>query len=170
LVIRQQPEHSRMCGVGAKADRRPIDPPPVVELKLNNPMVPNDKSYLFNPYLFMYVCLVAVDTNEEVHLLPDRKTRATTGSTVSSLFHIRDHENKEGAFFVFADMSVRVEGTYRLKFMLYELIADRVQFLKSIESKPFKVYSAKAFPGMSDSTELSKAFAEQGLKIRIRKD
>jgi hypothetical protein len=32
------------------------------------------------------------------------------------------------------------------------------------------VYPAKKFPGMEESTPLSKAFAEQGLKIRIRKE
>lgn len=34
----------------------------------------------------------------------------------------------------------------------------------------FKVYSAKKFPGVTDSTEISKCFAKQGVKISIRKD
>ncbi|CAG8619510.1 8996_t:CDS:2, partial [Cetraspora pellucida] len=37
-------------------------------------------------------------------------------------------------------------------------------------SAPFKVYSAKKFPGMTESTALSKAFASQGIKLTIRKD
>jgi hypothetical protein len=32
------------------------------------------------------------------------------------------------------------------------------------------VYSAKKFPGVIESTDLSKAFASQGIKIPIRKD
>lgn len=31
LVVCQQPLHARMCGFGEK-DRRPIDPPPIVQL------------------------------------------------------------------------------------------------------------------------------------------
>ena len=37
-------------------------------------------------------------------------------------------------------------------------------------SEPFSVYSAKKFPGVLESTELSKHFALQGVKIPIRKD
>lgn len=37
-------------------------------------------------------------------------------------------------------------------------------------SEPFMVYSAKKFPGVIESTALSKCFAHQGIKIPIRKD
>lgn len=37
-------------------------------------------------------------------------------------------------------------------------------------SDSFQVYSAKKFPGVIESTDLSKKFAEQGIKIPIRKD
>ena len=37
-------------------------------------------------------------------------------------------------------------------------------------SQKFQVFSAKKFPGVVDSTVLSKAFAKQGIKIPIRKD
>jgi hypothetical protein len=37
-------------------------------------------------------------------------------------------------------------------------------------SEMFQVYSAKKFPGVIESTPLSKAFASQGIKIPIRKD
>jgi hypothetical protein len=37
-------------------------------------------------------------------------------------------------------------------------------------SDPFTVYSAKKFPGVVESTHLSKCFATQGIKIPIRKD
>jgi len=40
----------------------------------------------------------------------------------------------------------------------------------SVFSLPFQVYSAKKFPGVIESTELSKCFATQGIKIPIRKD
>ena len=37
-----------------------------------------------------------------------------------------------------------------------------------VATETFRVYTAKKFPGMTESTELSKAFARQGLKIPIR--
>lgn len=37
-------------------------------------------------------------------------------------------------------------------------------------SEPFQVFSAKKFPGVCESTELSRKFATQGVKIPIRKD
>jgi len=42
--------------------------------------------------------------------------------------------------------------------------------LATVFSKPFKVWSAKKFPGVIESTDLSKCFAAQGIKIPIRKD
>ncbi|KAG6843724.1 hypothetical protein H0H87_001252 [Tephrocybe sp. NHM501043] len=37
LTVRQEPKQARMCGVGGKADRRPIDPPPIVQLRVVDP-------------------------------------------------------------------------------------------------------------------------------------
>lgn len=42
--------------------------------------------------------------------------------------------------------------------------------LASAFSKVFQVFSAKKFPGVIESTSLSKCFATQGIKIPIRKD
>ena len=42
--------------------------------------------------------------------------------------------------------------------------------LASCFSDIFFVFSAKKFPGVIESTELSKCFATQGIKIPIRKD
>lgn len=42
--------------------------------------------------------------------------------------------------------------------------------LASCFSNVFQVFSAKKFPGVIESTALSKCFATQGIKIPIRKD
>ena len=42
--------------------------------------------------------------------------------------------------------------------------------LSSCFSDVFTVWSAKKFPGVKESTGLSKCFAAQGVKIPIRKD
>lgn len=47
---------------------------------------------------------------------------------------------------------------------------SRAPCLASAFSDKFQVYSAKKFPGVIESTQLSKTFASQGIKIPIRKD
>jgi hypothetical protein len=46
----------------------------------------------------------------------------------------------------------------------------KAPILASCYSDVFVVYSAKKFPGVVESTLLSKCFATQGIKIPIRKD
>ncbi|CAO3580349.1 unnamed protein product [Absidia cylindrospora] len=53
---------------------------------------------------------------------------------------------------------------------MYMIYRKEVFHCKSILSDQFIVYSAKKFPGMEESTFLSRSFADQGLKIRIRKE
>lgn len=47
---------------------------------------------------------------------------------------------------------------------------NEVIHIKSIMSEPFTVYAAKNFPGMSESTFLSRSFGDQGVRLRIRKE
>ena len=49
-----------------------------------------------------------------------------------------------------------------------ELNRGTSKVLATVMSEPFKVYSAKKFPGMIESTPLSKAFAGQGIRIPVR--
>ncbi|KAF8428028.1 velvet factor-domain-containing protein [Boletus edulis BED1] len=186
LTVRQEPKQARMCGVGP--DRRPIDPPPIIQLRVIDPHTrqppspanqdaedadPNyAHSFLQNPYYFMFASLAKPDDDTELHWLKDGKTRCTTGSVVSSLYHLKDSENRneDAGFFVFPDLSVRTEGSYRLKLSLFEVVSNTVRHCKSIYSAAFYVYTAKKFPGMEESTPLSCSLADQGIKIRIRKD
>lgn len=46
----------------------------------------------------------------------------------------------------------------------------RTPVLASCFSDVFTVFSAKKFPGVCESTPLSKQFAHQGIKIPIRKE
>ncbi|KAJ2676763.1 hypothetical protein GGI25_003408 [Coemansia spiralis] len=88
---------------------------------------------------------------------------------------VEDENGERGCFFVFPNLSIRLEGRYRLRFMLIKLpnMHDVHQpmlptSIATIFSDPFDVYSIKTFPGMIESTPLSRALAQQGLKIPIR--
>ncbi|KAJ7638243.1 velvet factor-domain-containing protein [Roridomyces roridus] len=221
LTVRQEPKQARMCGIGGKADRRPIDPPVIVQLRVidpaaSDPAVSNTasasapadgeartsgeetddppytnlpgyaQSFLQNPYYFMFASLAKPDDDTELHWLKDGRTRCTTGSVVSSLYALKDPtagtgKDKDGGpttaspasdagFFVFPDLSVRTEGSYRLKLSLFEVVGNDVRHCKSIYSAPFYVYTAKKFPGVEESSPLTCSLADQGIKIRIRKD
>ncbi len=97
---------------------------------------------------------------------------ALAGTLVSSLHRLKDTDNKDGAFFVWGDLSVKVEGTFRLQFTLFEMINEPAEVLyrASIMSDTFPVYSAKTFPGMAESTFITRAFSDQGVRLRLRKE
>jgi len=98
----------------------------------------------------MFASLARPDDDTELHWLEDGHTRCTTGSVVSSLYHLKDpeHDNEDAGFFVFPDLSIRNEGSYRLKLSLFEVVGANVLHCKSIHSAPFYVYTAKQFPSM----------------------
>lgn len=91
----------------------------------------------------------------------------------------------EAGYFIFPDLSVRHEGRYRLTFSLFETTKEEkdfdmepsegdlpqgVDWRMEIKTLPFSVYSAKKFPGLMESTQLSKTVADQGCRVRIRRD
>lgn len=81
---------------------------------------------LADPYYFLFACLVGAededDTAEELHLIDDGKTRFLTGTPVSSLYHLKDLNGHDAAFFVFPDLGVRKEGKYKFKMTLFEMV------------------------------------------------
>ncbi|EXJ78997.1 hypothetical protein A1O3_08498 [Capronia epimyces CBS 606.96] len=109
------------------------------------------------------------------------------GSASSSAFRLVDNKGKVGLWFVLQDLSVRTEGWFRLKMNFFNLsefnltegdssgslqnpeLFSEAPCLATAFSRPFKVYSAKKFPGVIETTELNRQFAKQGIKIPIRK-
>ncbi|KAG0058419.1 hypothetical protein BGZ89_001297 [Linnemannia elongata] len=139
-----------------------------------------------DPLFVLHVSLWSHDGTEVRNMIatpgqsdPPKLTRILMGSLVVSPILLNNPEGVPGWYFSFPDLSIRTEGTYTLKFSLMRfgscdfsssedgqaslLVAEEI-------SDPFQVFSAKKFPGMTESTELSKAFAKQGLKIPIRND
>lgn len=111
-------------------------------------------------------------------------TRNLIGSLAASAFRLTDSDDRIGIWFVLGDLSVRTEGQFRLRFSFVDLspIAapsspntpcvnrESAPVLACTFSEVFHVFSAKKFPGVCESTQLSKCFATQGIKIPIRKD
>ena len=115
-------------------------------------------------------------------------TRNLIGMNAVNACRLNDLDGKAGFWFVLQDLSVRTEGTFRLKLSLFDIgmnngtsatvgtgdghgpTQGKGPCLAVSFSDQFTVYSAKKFPGVIESTPLSKCFAQQGIKIPIRKD
>ncbi|KAF2149876.1 hypothetical protein K461DRAFT_35196 [Myriangium duriaei CBS 260.36] len=111
-------------------------------------------------------------------------TRNLIGSLTVNAFPLTDLDGKKGHWFILQDLSVRTEGMFRLKFSFVDvgthqspksseenkLHCGKTNLLATAFSSTFQVFSAKKFPGVIESTPLSKSFAGQGIKIPIRKD
>ncbi|KAF3491961.1 uncharacterized protein GIQ15_01478 [Arthroderma uncinatum] len=207
LRVMQQPERARACGAGAKssADRRPVDPPPIVEMRIfesdpNNDMQKTDVTFSYNANFFLFATLewARPFAHGRVQGQPP-SCPVLTGVPVAGIAYL-DRPSQAG-YFIFPDLSVRHEGLYRLNFSLYEEPKDAkdedkvalapvgtvsttgmtmpmkskqpqksMYFRLEVKTVAFTVFSAKKFPGLSESTTLSRIVAEQGCRVRIRRD
>ena len=187
----------------ASADRRPVDPPPVVELHIyesepNNDLHRTDITFAYNANFFLFATLDVARPIAQGRTAGQPPTcPVLTGCPVAGIAYL-DRPSQAG-YFIFPDLSVRHEGRYRLNFNLYEEIKDAkdsdkdsplpqenlatttkpskptapkvfLHFRLEVKSIPFMVYSAKKFPGLATSTSLSRVVAEQGCRVRIRRD
>lgn len=183
----------------ASADRRPVDPPPVVELRIFEGEAKNEITFSYNANFFLYTTLENARPIAQCRV-PTAQTSfpVLTGMPVAGMAYL-DRPSPAG-YFIFPDLSVRHEGKYRLSFNLFEELKEskdadadsangspesdeakplrnnamapqaHVHFRLEVKSVPFNVYSAKKFPGLAESTSLSRIVAEQGCRVRIRRD
>lgn len=178
LSVRQQPRAARACGSGER-DRRNIDPPPIVQLHVSGPGVTDEDidKYLHYEGYVMNCWIYDEGGQRDVSQMPCeyRYQRRLTGSLVSTPFYGRDEFGRGGCFFPFSDLSVRTLGRYRLKFNLIMLnLAQPSQrrhfpILSEAVTDVFDVYTAKEFPGISESSKLVRTLREQGCIISIKK-
>ncbi|KAJ1308898.1 hypothetical protein OPQ81_004585 [Rhizoctonia solani] len=108
-------------------------------------------------------------------------TRTLVGPLSANASRLVDADNQPGIFFLFQDLSVRTEGTFRLRMRLMNVGAHpapnahathvtttSAPILAQTFTDPFTVYSAKRFPGVPETTPLSVAFGTQGQKLPLR--
>lgn len=178
LTIRQQPAAARACGFGER-DRRVIDPPPILELKITDKATGSPESD-GNSMLALHCTLLNPSNQEdETQAQPMgadmQSTRRLMGTLVASPYQAKDERDVAGTFFVFPDLSCRAPGRYRLHFKLLRIDPCNMQqgavhgTVASIITDVFSVYTAKDFPGMRASSALLKALRRQGLNVGVKK-
>jgi hypothetical protein len=157
-----------------------------------------DITFAYNANFFLFATLDAARPIAQGRVSGQPPTcPVLTGVPVAGIAYL-DRPAQAG-YFIFPDLSVRHEGRYRLNFNLYEEVKDAkdadkdapmptqeeltpgtplkpaapetfLHFRLEVKSIPFTVYSAKKFPGLATSTTLSRIVAEQGCRVRIRRD
>lgn len=174
-----------------------MDPPPVVQLRILEGETKRDITFSYNANFFLYTTLEHARPIAQGRVPSTAQAffPVLTGTPVAGIAYL-DRPDLAG-YFVFPDLSVRHEGKYRLSFNLYEEIKDlkdadaepagtsseaaevkhapmepqnHVHYRLEVKSVPFSVFSAKRFPGLSESTNISRIVAEQGCRVRIRRD
>lgn len=169
LEIRQQPKCGLITQDNKEKNRKPIDPPPIIQMVLDPPQpygTPETSDHwLVSPYLFMIVTVL--DGEEGDHIVPGTPI---IGQSCASLHRLKDINNKDGGFFVFGDISIKKLGRHRLRFNLFNADQNGVKYLAHIDSEAFPVCSNKDFQGLSESSHLSRTFSDQGVRLRLRKE
>lgn len=176
LSLRQQPAAARACGFGER-DRRVIDPPPILELKITDRDA--NPAQDLNGILALHCTLLSPDGRDDETELPSTQQapsqRRLMGTLVASPYQAKDEAGVAGTFFVFPDLSCRSPGKYRLRFKLLRI--DPAHMLPGMSSPSvativtdvFSVYTAKDFPGMRASSALLKSLRRQGLNVGVKK-
>ncbi|KAG0180570.1 hypothetical protein DFQ29_000423 [Apophysomyces sp. BC1021] len=144
-------------------DRRPIEPPPILQMHWLNcsaedtkyvnkemwykvhKLIGDVRKYLQSPFYFMVANLVPASDPTKL-LLPSQDY--LSGSTVSSLYRLRD-----------------IDNTGKLDHPR-GVVQNRTTMLSDV----FTVFVPKRFPGPLEATFLSRTFSDQGVKMRIRKE
>ena len=221
MIIRQQPRAAR-AGPDGK-DRRPIDPPPVLQLVMSDfdQHSLDDVQELQSQFWVVHCRLISEhsprrelstlastteDGSKEIRRLllgstvasplttqddPDPETMPTHPTTTeqlqdppspSSRFFAASRPDTSpratspgpSTFFIFADLSVRKAGEYRLEFSLMKMDASylsqgsHIPTTHRIASSVFHVVNAKDFDQVQPSTKLVRGLIERGAGFPLK--
>ena len=162
----------------------------MVQLSLRDydPTSPADVDELKNSLLVVVTNLVDARSGAEVTTIPmasnpARLARQLTGSLAASPVPAPDpslpaptlaHGTLK-AYFLFADLSCRMVGRYRLHFSIMKMslpvmhVRGVQHVIAQTQSEVFEVFSAKDFPGMRASTPLTRHLKHHGASVGVKK-
>ncbi|KAJ3521196.1 hypothetical protein NMY22_g12412 [Coprinellus aureogranulatus] len=128
-----------------------------------------------NPYVFRGIPEVVHYVNNFPVLEGSKVTTALVGQMVVQP-NLVEYQGHKALVFVFADLAVKIEGNFILRYRVFDLYAldphraeqSRIGMRAECYGGPFRVYSTKEFPGLKASTELTKHLARWGVRLNIR--
>lgn len=101
-----------------------------------------------------------------------KMTHALVGATFVQPAVV-EYQGKKSIMFVFADLAIKVEGSFILRYRVFDLFSKPYnQTSLAIQAEcyggRFRIYSTKEFPGLQASTELTKQLARWGVRLNTR--
>lgn len=161
LTIRQHPKRARMSGLGEIISRRLLDPPLIV-------MASFPASTNLSKYQNRLVCSASLfgisackngrnqeDLDVSTVIVPSHSWQAAParptcltvlmGSTKISPSILQDVDGSLQVFFVFNDLSVRIQGDFQIRCDLFDIMAGTSD---SCISQIFTVYPPQSYPGV----------------------
>ncbi|KAJ7028497.1 velvet factor [Mycena alexandri] len=188
----QSPEMGRKCGI---VDRRPLDPPAVVQLQafiVTDPGTAIEHTMEIQDYEWAPLeILRRKDLNSagylcetELFMLDDagnsfgasatnyvNSTHDLIGSKVVESAIIKYH-GRQCLVFPFTDLSSKATGNFFLGYKFFDVLQLGGQAVGSVQAQcwgnSFRVYSSKDTPPMNPSTALTKSLADAGLRVHQR--
>jgi len=152
LDVVQQPQKAAECG-SSSLSRLPLAPPLIVQLSIRDAsgnIIPEEGE---SSFLIAHLSLIPVPESgahspTQTKLLDP--TNQLYGSLVSSPQTFRDLHGRQGTYFLFPDVSIRIRGRFQLSVALVELPGSRLTptvshpaklngTLAEIRSNPFNV-------------------------------
>ncbi|WEW59899.1 hypothetical protein PRK78_005381 [Emydomyces testavorans] len=172
LTMKQHPERGkeiRFRRNGAVKEDIPLDPPPVVQVHIENAARHRSFAQMAN---FVVATLHCAEHNSN-HGKPANEFLGGDRNTQAQ--ELKDLLDVNCWLAVFPGLNVRKAGMYFLRFALYIKNPDAATnspgftMAGTVMSGPFEVFKANAFPGRDVNTPLSAKLLEQGVKMRRSK-
>ncbi|TFY59569.1 hypothetical protein EVJ58_g5701 [Rhodofomes roseus] len=106
---------------------------------------------------------------------PIRESSKCTADLVGATFVQSsglEYKGKKALMFVFSDLAVKTEGTFILRYRVFNIFSQAsgidVPILAQCFGGPFKIYPSKEFPGLRASTDLTKHISHFGVRLNLR--
>ncbi|KAH9953749.1 velvet factor, partial [Russula dissimulans] len=102
-----------------------------------------------------------------------KQTDSLAGTTFVQAANL-DHKGNKVLMFVFADLAVKSEGNFILRYRCFDLFSrvtasdGQTPVWAECYGGPFRVYSTKEFPGLRASTDLTKHLSYFGVRLNLR--
>ncbi|KAH9967320.1 velvet factor-domain-containing protein [Russula dissimulans] len=178
LEVIQQPEVSAEFGTAALS-RLPLAPPLVAQLIISDSRGNVIESDPEHPYLVCHLSLLSADgmtvldpiSQSNRQFPPDR---LLYGNLVSSPHYLRNLQGRSGVYFLFPDVSVRLQGRYALQLTLMRLsgvdasgmvrVGESGSALAQTRTRPFDVRPRLTYVA-PPQTPLTEYFLQQGARM-----
>ncbi|KAK6193773.1 hypothetical protein LQW54_012129 [Pestalotiopsis sp. IQ-011] len=186
LKVLQHPKEGKAATAKDK-DRKPLDPPPIVQLTVD--AAPNSRYRgLLTPDFPWTMCVARLEDAEEDNASGRTNQKSTSsasstliGNIASSVHKAKigdDDDKREVGVLVFPNLSVRNKGRFRLHFTAYIMppspdggkLEEEWVAVAETTSEVFNVLEGRAYPGLAESTSLTRTLADQGIKLRLHRE